>query len=345
VKRLLARDPEQRYQTAGAVFRDLRAIGRRQPVARKPLKWNAGGLLRPIGGMAAGLMFTIGGLVPGTIWLAAAAETAWTDATDRRTSVWVGDAGGAHMAPMLSETVNPDAFWLGNGGGVVYSTTRSRGRGAVWTAERRGVLPRVIAQQAAHASVTPNGRIVVFRKEGREAGMWRLDLETGSTGLLVQGEIAYPTVLPDGRTILFERQQNGAWSLWSMPINGGPAVRISDRAPGARPIVAPDGRRVAFETEGGVLVCSLPACSDEKLLAIGSPRAWTPDGRGLAYIGPPDGANVWVADIRTGARRQLTRFSDREVTNIAWSPDGRRLAVTRLTTLAELALLPALQQF
>jgi Tol biopolymer transport system component len=64
-------------------------------------------------------------------------------------------------------------------------------------------------------------------------------------------------------------------------------------------------------------------------MAIPGLLAWTPDGQGLAYAGPPAAANVWVAPIDGGAPRQLTRFTDQAIEAIAWSPDGSRLAIAR----------------
>jgi Tol biopolymer transport system component len=39
------------------------------------------------------------------------------------------------------------------------------------------------------------------------------------------------------------------------------------------------------------------------------------------------------------APRQMTWFTERAVSSVAWSPDGKRLAVTRVMTLSDLDLL------
>jgi Tol biopolymer transport system component len=70
-------------------------------------------------------------------------------------------------------------------------------------------------------------------------------------------------------------------------------------------------------------------------------KAWTPDGQGLAYVGQPRSANVWIAPIDGTTSRQITWFSGRAISSVAWSSDGRRLAVTRVMTLADLELLAA----
>jgi hypothetical protein len=82
----------------------------------------------------------------------------------------------------------------------------------------------------------------------------------------------------------------------------------------------------------------LPACTNERFLSINTPRAWTPDGRGRAFIKPP-GTNVWIAPIDGGPPQQLTHFDERIVTSLAFSPDGKRLALTRMVSLSDVVLL------
>jgi Tol biopolymer transport system component len=48
---------------------------------------------------------------------------------------------------------------------------------------------------------------------------------------------------------------------------------------------------------------------------------------------------VWIAPVEGGPSKQITWFSRRAVSSVAWSPDGRRLAVARKMTLSDLELL------
>jgi Tol biopolymer transport system component len=59
---------------------------------------------------------------------------------------------------------------------------------------------------------------------------------------------------------------------------------------------------------------------------VGSLRPrFSPDGTRLAYLAGPD---VRVRDIGSGRVSTVTRFTEGEVSDIAWLPDGRRIAVT-----------------
>ena len=80
-----------------------------------------------------------------------------------------------------------------------------------------------------------------------------------------------------------------------------------------------------------------PACAEQTWVAVTSLIGWTPDGLGLTHTGEPGSANIWVTRIRDGAVRQVTRFADQVVTSISWSPNGRRVTVTRQHTLTDLA--------
>ena len=53
---------------------------------------------------------------------------------------------------------------------------------------------------------------------------------------------------------------------------------------------------------------------------------WSPDSRQLAFIGTGQGqSDLYVMDVHTGERRQLTGTPERE-DHPSWSPDGQRIA-------------------
>ena len=70
---------------------------------------------------------------------------------------------------------------------------------------------------------------------------------------------------------------------------------------------------------------------------------WTPDGRGIAFSDSTDPKNIWVQPIDGSARHPLTRFTDMTINDFAWSPDGKRLAITRSTTLADMVLIKGIR--
>jgi Tol biopolymer transport system component len=73
----------------------------------------------------------------------------------------------------------------------------------------------------------------------------------------------------------------------------------------------------------------------------GGKVSFTPDGKSVAYNVTDKGVdNIWVQPL-DGAPRQLTHFTTGKITQFAWSPDGKKLAVFRAHTTSDVVLLNA----
>ena len=98
-----------------------------------------------------------------------------------------------------------------------------------------------------------------------------------------------------------------------------------------------------------VMACDLPACTARRTQpfsqASGRPR-WMPDGRAIAVVVPdPPPGNIWVQPLDGGAPRQLTHFTgDYEISDFAWSRDGKRLAVSRSKSTSDIVLFKGLRR-
>jgi hypothetical protein len=82
-------------------------------------------------------------------------------------------------------------------------------------------------------------------------------------------------------------------------------------------------------------------------LTTGLPRrriSWTPDGAGFLYVaGTPQ--NLWAESLDGKAPRQLTHFTDdRQIGDAAFSRDGKRLAISRATTITDVVLIKGLKR-
>lgn len=66
---------------------------------------------------------------------------------------------------------------------------------------------------------------------------------------------------------------------------------------------------------------------------------WTPDGKALTYpllLGSE--MNLWIQPVAGGPPRQITHFNDL-IASYDWSPDGKRLVVTRYKTSSDVVLI------
>jgi Tol biopolymer transport system component len=147
------------------------------------------------------------------------------------------------------------------------------------------------------------------------------------------------TTLPSGGgRIWFVR----AGTLWAAGPDGENPAPRSARPIAGVPVPAPDGRRVAFLSGQEVVVMDATAGTERVvaagLLANRQRLAWSPDGTQIAYFAqgdPPGLEQVFAVAAGGGAPQELARFSERGYRAgptfervAAWSPDGRRFAVS-----------------
>ena len=164
-----------------------------------------------------------------------------------------------------------------------------------------------------------------------------------------RGVYGFPIVTPDDRAVVFLSTRNGLQSPWIVPIDGGAPKMIVNAFAGVNTVdISPDGRRILFFTSDPqnqfrVAVCDLPDCRNR----INHPvparfryvtTRFTPDGQGVAYV-DSSGMNVWAQPFSGGAPRQMTRFTDRTIMALAFSRDGKRLALVRAAITNDIVLL------
>lgn len=140
------------------------------------------------------------------------------------------------------------------------------------------------------------------------------------------------TLSPDGKTILLDLQE----SLWSLPISGGTAKRLTDPLlEPSRPDWSPKGDLVAFQGyKGGTFHIWLikPDGTGIRQLTTGhgddrEPRI-SPDGKTVAFASDRafEGSyDIWTADIATGKLTRKTSAPEEEY-EPTWSPDGTTIA-------------------
>lgn len=235
-------------------------------------------------------------------------------------------------------------------GGVCGDTDRLFVSAFVWQDEKRydtkivEVDPRTGDWQTLDDDFGPfavsrdGARMFVDRDE---AGLWLVDVATGGPGRRIAGRRGFPTVAPDGRSVLVSRTRVD-----------GPGIPETYSSRVER--VTTDGRVepvewlenlvvVDWSTKGRLLV-SDP--NDERLFTAatdGRDRrpfevdpcvnpVFLPDGRRVLYVVPSPGL-VRVVDLERETIRTMYESTTDEFATVAcWSPDGRTIAAVLLDT-------------
>ncbi|TVP59373.1 MAG: S9 family peptidase [Gemmatimonadales bacterium] len=171
--------------------------------------------------------------------------------------------------------------------------------------------------------LSPDGTRIVFTQTLRDEESYETtshihlhDIESGVTRQLTYSENgeSNPRWLPDGR-ILFNSNRDDRNRLWVIDPYGGEATRFiaDDDAPNGT--LSPDFSRIAFTEE-----------SDRADQEEWDKRVENRDD-GYYWEHKLTWTHIWVYDIETGTRRQLTT-GEFDHSGPTWSPDGEWIAFT-----------------
>jgi len=189
----------------------------------------------------------------------------------------------------------------------------------------------------------------------------RADNDGGNLKQLTKEPVEYVACSPDGKTIFYNRVENGATHLWRIGSDGQNAKRVSDKTY-TEPAISPDGKRVAvwdFADTPKVQLVLLDAVTGVVQQTYEPPihslnfsegqnqLAWAPDGRGLIFVVNNSVANIsnlWEQPVGApGSKqeplKQITDFTSLQIFSFAFSPDGKQLVVSRGRYTADAVLL------
>jgi eukaryotic-like serine/threonine-protein kinase len=262
-------------------------------------------------------------------------------------SLWVGDG----VTSKGDEIVVPTPFtgraafatvaWSGDH--LVYESTTA-GRAAVTLRRGASGMPEDIAPGGLEGKGTPDGRTIVYRStEADRDGLWSVNLDGQNRKRLVSGNVFSPVVSRDGRFVAFLSNRLGPLSPWVVPIDGGQPTQVTTTfATEGSLDISPDSKSIVFTSPmPGVVTCDLPSCTTIKTIARGGRRRWAPDGGGWTYV---NAQNVWLQPVDGSMPKPLTQFTDgRAIADWAWSYDGKRLAVSRISTSNDIVLFRGLR--
>ena len=199
------------------------------------------------------------------------------------------------------------------------------------------------------ANACGTGDLIMISRvlEENAPNLWRFNLTTGELKQVTSGvDIEKGSCTPDGKWVVYNSNTGVSQGIiFKVPSEGGNPVELA-RGTSFSPLVSPDGQTIAYgKTEGqGSIARSkivVQRLDDGKIAEEINlaPRyewqklAWTPDGKGLTLVHNTTGGvqNLYIVPLKGGAEVQLTHFDSEPgvIAAYAWSPDGKKLAITR----------------
>jgi TolB protein len=155
---------------------------------------------------------------------------------------------------------------------------------------------------------------------------------------------AAPAWSSDGRQIAFVSRRDSNLEIYAMSADGSGQRRLTRNAwRDSAPVWSPDGRKIAFESNWQVYVMNPDGSGLRRLTYNGARNfvpAWSPDGQRIVFerrvgrvnygrcnaCGRAAKFEVWVMNADGSEPRMLAQDGAEPV----WSPDGRKLAFTKI---------------
>lgn len=289
--------------------------------------------------------------------LTADGKTALVRQTDVSSNVWVVPAGNFARASQITDSTGAvlELCWTPDGK-IIYSTASTGRFQNLWLMNADGTGNRQLtfsADRHEHwPSLSPDGRRVIFMaaQESVES-IWRMDLDGGGAMEIVRNVDSYadPHVSPDGKWVYYNsRDEASNRAFWRVSLDGGQPVKVRDQT---KCRLSPDGKQfacayrdVAPEALAKLLIVS--AESGAVIRTFDWPEGttavfWSPNGQSVDYMAEREGImNIWRLPLTGGREQKLTDWqTSAAIWYLAWSRDGRQLAVTRDTRRDQLILI------
>lgn len=235
---------------------------------------------------------------------------------------WVMNADGTGTRRLCSGLVGKSGREWSPDGSRIALTRIVGGNMDVYTIDvATGQLTRLTtaAGDDRDPAWSPDGMHLVFTSEREgNAEIYVATSDGGNVHRLTNdpAKDVSPAWSPDGSRILFVSARTGAPEFYVMKADGLGLEKLTNRAHASSdlPRWSPDGSQIAFQiAEGNRFDIGLLRLRDRRQsVLVGTPHndgsyTWSPDGRRLAYISGPGGAeNLYVIDVESSRTTRIT---------------------------------------
>jgi len=196
-----------------------------------------------------------------------------------------------------------------------------------------------------------DGRIVYMQltTENKQVNIWSKDASGQEPRRLTNGSYeSYPHCSPDMHWVYFFDYASGV--MMRVPLQGGTPQKISDLH-ALDFDVSVDGTALLFVTVNHAKghkeqVVEVAADTGQVRREITMQKPWTGpihysvDGKALEYVVRENGVdNIWRQPLDGSAGKWETAFKSEHISHFEWSPDGKRLAMSRGHTDTDVVLI------
>jgi Tol biopolymer transport system component len=229
-----------------------------------------------------------------------------------------------------------------DGRSLVYQSSCAEPFANLWTITPDGSattrLTNAVAEETQVAA-SPDGSRLAFTWASRTGlsckgcaqELWVAASDgSGRHALTHEDDLGYDTSAswsPDGTQLVYEYSTPDSYELRVVPAAGGDPQRLVDR--GLAPSWGPT--RIAFvgsTSKAETIETVLPDGTGRERLAVGNVGnpAWSRDGRLVWVAQPAGGGQPWLV-LWVNGRTTKVAVPFAEIRDVAWSPDGTRLAI------------------
>ena len=201
-------------------------------------------------------------------------------------------------------------------------------------------------------AVSPDGKSIAFSVRLNEQTLLYVMQADGTNARVVTDALELqgtPTWAPDGQAIVSAVEDHGVPHLYRIPIDGR-ASSLFVREYSVDAAWAPDGRLAVYSGPDIGTTFSVKAvtkdATEQALPALTLTRGarhltFLPGGRALVFLqGEIQHKNLWVMDLKTGAKRQLTNLGpDFDIRDFDIAPDGSEVVLERAQERSDVVLL------
>jgi DNA-binding winged helix-turn-helix (wHTH) protein/Tol biopolymer transport system component len=218
-------------------------------------------------------------------------------------------------------------FSVSQTGVVVFQSSRDSASELLWFDSAGNQLGAPPLRGCQEPALSPDGKLLAFSWDEFNDGRWSIgiyDFERDVISRLTDGPNDWhPSWSSEGESVLYDQINCYLSSSWKRKADGADAPRR----------ILPEGSVIPHESvnedlafmeihQGGPVVCVWSPHNEEPLrLGQGAEPRFSPDGRWIAYAGPPLGIGVKPFP-GPGPRNQISKVPAAQP---RWSADGKQL--------------------